>query len=109
MELLLDGSIKITSKTTGVTESQPNSQLFPNNSKFFHVMEANADKQIFVHCAANMRVSAFIYLYRCLHQGLNDEVARQDLQRIWFPNEVWSNFIQTVLDREYASGDFSPN
>lgn len=66
-------------------------------NQFFHVMEANADKQIFVHCAANMRVSAFIYLYRRLHQGLNDEVAKQDLQRIWVPNEVWQNFIQTVL------------
>jgi uncharacterized protein (TIGR01244 family) len=75
-------------------------------NQFFNIMKANADKQIFVHCAANMRVSAFIYLYRRLHQGLNDEVAKQDLQRIWVPNEVWSNFIQTVLDREYSSGRF---
>lgn len=67
-------------------------------SKFFNVMEANADKQIFVHCAANMRVSAFIYLYRRLRQGLNDVAAKQDLQRIWVPNEVWNNFIQQVLN-----------
>jgi protein tyrosine phosphatase (PTP) superfamily phosphohydrolase (DUF442 family) len=64
---------------------------------FFNVMEANADKQIFVHCAANMRVSAFIYLYRRLHQGLNDEAAKQDLQQIWVPNEVWNNFIQEAV------------
>lgn len=70
---------------------------FEDLTKFFHVMEANADKQIFVHCAANMRVSAFIYLYRRLRQGLNDETAKQDLQQIWFPNEVWDNFIQEAV------------
>ncbi|MBD2449359.1 protein tyrosine phosphatase family protein [Nostoc sp. FACHB-152] len=66
-------------------------------NQFFNVMQANAEKQIFVHCAANMRVSAFIYLYRRLRQGLNDEIAKQDLQQIWIPNEVWNNFIQEAV------------
>jgi len=67
-------------------------------TKFFNVMKANADKQIFVHCVANMRVSAFIYLYRRLYQGLNDEVAKQDLHKIWVPNQVWQNLIQKALN-----------
>ncbi|MBD0335199.1 MAG: protein tyrosine phosphatase family protein [Cyanobacteria bacterium Co-bin13] len=61
--------------------------------RFFAVMEANQDKNVFVHCAANMRVSAFVYLYRCLRQGLDEAQARQDLLRIWQPNPIWRRFI----------------
>lgn len=67
-------------------------------TKFFGIMETNSDKKIFVHCAANMRVSAFMYLFRRIHQGLNDETAKQDLHKIWQPNEVWQKFIQEVLN-----------
>ncbi|MBU7582998.1 MAG: protein tyrosine phosphatase family protein [Nostoc sp. TH1S01] len=69
-----------------------------NVTKFFGVMETNSDKKIFVHCAANMRVSAFMYLFRRIHQGLNDATAEQDLHKIWVPNEVWQKFIQEVLN-----------
>ncbi|MBW4558345.1 MAG: protein tyrosine phosphatase family protein [Trichormus sp. ATA11-4-KO1] len=67
-------------------------------TEFFRVMEANANKKIFVHCAANMRVSAFMYLYRRLYQGINDEDAKKDLHRIWMPNKIWNKFIQEVLE-----------
>jgi protein tyrosine phosphatase (PTP) superfamily phosphohydrolase (DUF442 family) len=68
-----------------------------NVTEFFRVMEAIADKQVFVHCAANMRVSAFMYLYRRLHQGMSDEDAKKDLQKIWSPNETWQSFIEQVI------------
>jgi protein tyrosine phosphatase (PTP) superfamily phosphohydrolase (DUF442 family) len=68
-----------------------------NVTEFFHVMEENVDKQVFVHCAANMRVSAFMYLYRCLHEGISDEDAKKDLQKIWIPNETWQKFIEKVI------------
>ena len=35
-----------------------------NALRFFATMQANTGKKIFVHCIANMRVSAFMYLYR---------------------------------------------
>lgn len=71
-----------------------------NVTEFFSVMEGNNDKQVFVHCAANMRVSAFMYLYRCLHQGISDEDAKNDLQKIWIPNEIWQNFIEQVISMQ---------
>ena len=37
---------------------------------FFDVMNANQDRKVYVHCFANMRVSAFVYLYRTLELGL---------------------------------------
>jgi protein tyrosine phosphatase (PTP) superfamily phosphohydrolase (DUF442 family) len=64
---------------------------------FCRVMEAFADRAVFVHCAANMRVSAFVFLYRVLRQGVAIADAESDLYAIWQPDEVWSEFIQKQL------------
>ena len=66
--------------------------------RFFSVMETNVDKNVFVHCAANMRVSAFMYLYRLIHEHISDEDAKKDLQQIWVPNENWQKFIAQVIE-----------
>lgn len=66
--------------------------------QFFNVMKANVDQKIFVHCAANMRVSAFMYLYRRIYDNMSDEEAKKDLDQIWQPNETWLNFIEQVLE-----------
>lgn len=71
-------------------------------TEFFNTLEANANKKILVHCAANKRVSAFMYLYRRLHQGMNDQEAKQDLNQIWIPNEIWSKFMQEVIDNYHS-------
>ncbi|MGK7916826.1 MAG: protein tyrosine phosphatase family protein [Prochloraceae cyanobacterium] len=78
--------------------------LVENFQSFLEVMEANADRRIFVHCAANKRVSAFMYLYRLLRQGISEEEAQKDLEKVWVPNPVWQDFIDRVkinLDRQY--------
>ena len=65
---------------------------------FFDVMKANHDRKVFVHCFANMRVSAFVYLYRTLHQNITPEQARIDLEKIWKPEALkqWDAFIKTA-------------
>jgi hypothetical protein len=45
-----------------------------------------------------MRVSAFMYLYRIIHEHINTEEAKQDLQKIWQPNETWQQFIEKVVE-----------
>ncbi|MGH8529156.1 MAG: protein tyrosine phosphatase family protein [Nevskiales bacterium] len=65
--------------------------------KFFAAMAANQDKKVFVHCAMNMRVSAFMFLYRVLRQGMPPEQAVQDLRKIWQPLPHWQKFIETML------------
>ncbi|KAB8335881.1 phosphatase [Scytonema tolypothrichoides VB-61278] len=65
--------------------------------EFFSVMETNTDKKVFVHCVANKRVSAFIYLYCRLHEQMSEEDAKKELYKIWVPNEIWQNFIEQVL------------
>jgi protein tyrosine phosphatase (PTP) superfamily phosphohydrolase (DUF442 family) len=67
---------------------------------FSRVMGAFDGQRVFVHCAANMRVSAFVFLYRVLYQHVDITEAKHDLQAIWEPNEVWSRFIQNQLESE---------
>lgn len=69
---------------------------------FFDAMKAHADKKIFVHCAANKRVSAFLYLYRTLHLGLAQEDATRDLHRLWVPNDQWNTFMSQVTEHHSA-------
>jgi protein tyrosine phosphatase (PTP) superfamily phosphohydrolase (DUF442 family) len=65
--------------------------------RFFEVMKELGDRRIFVHCAANMRVSVFVYLYRVLRLGLESAVAKEDLEQIWIPNQTWAVFIEKAL------------
>ncbi|PWT71876.1 MAG: hypothetical protein C5B46_07640 [Proteobacteria bacterium] len=64
---------------------------------FFSTMEQHRDRKVFVHCAANMRVSAFVGLYRSIVEHLPDEQAFSVMKTIWEPNEVWSRFIAEML------------
>ncbi|GAB4234527.1 MAG: protein tyrosine phosphatase family protein [Elainellaceae cyanobacterium] len=72
---------------------------FADFDRFSEVMQDTQDQKVFVHCAANMRVSAFMYLYRRLHQDISHEQAVQDLQQIWQPNPTWQQFIDQVLQQ----------
>ena len=64
---------------------------------FFQVMEKHRDKKCFVHCAANMRVSCFMVLYRVIKLGWQYDDAMQWVQRIWTVDEIWSTFIHSQL------------
>jgi protein tyrosine phosphatase (PTP) superfamily phosphohydrolase (DUF442 family) len=64
---------------------------------FCRVMQAFEDRPVFVHCAANMRVSAFVFLYRVTVQNIAIAEAERDLHAIWQPDEVWSKFIRNEL------------
>ena len=68
---------------------------------FFAVMERHSGKKVWVHCAANMRVSAFVALYRILRKGWEREKAFKDTYRIWdpFTDPVWGKFINSALEK----------
>ncbi|WP_299487516.1 MULTISPECIES: protein tyrosine phosphatase family protein [Acaryochloris] len=68
-----------------------------NLQRFFQVMDVNQTSKVFVHCAANKRVSAFMYLYRRLKGGADEATAQRDLNRIWQPNAIWQRFIQQAM------------
>jgi uncharacterized protein (TIGR01244 family) len=84
---------------------QPTQQEF---DRFAATLQANADKPVFVHCAMNMRVSVFVYLYRRHYEGISETQAQQDLQQIWTPNSTWQQFIaqvQAALVERNSSSD----
>ena len=64
--------------------------------RFTRVMDACAGQKVFVHCAANMRVSAFVFLHRLGH-GADRTTAENDLKKIWQPDDVWREFVNQHL------------
>jgi protein tyrosine phosphatase (PTP) superfamily phosphohydrolase (DUF442 family) len=65
-------------------------------SQFARVMLENRHRKIWVHCALNMRVSAFLYLYHVHEAGWQEQEARALLDRIWEPNATWRAFMTAV-------------
>jgi protein tyrosine phosphatase (PTP) superfamily phosphohydrolase (DUF442 family) len=77
-----------------VWESPQRSDL----DRFIAEMDRLQGEKVFVHCARNMRVSAFVFLYRVLRQGVPADEARPDLLAIWQPNETWQRLIDAALE-----------
>ena len=55
------------------------------------------DRRVYVHCAANMRVSAFMAIYGVKRFGWSKERAARLIAEVWQPNEVWSRFLEAQL------------
>ena len=72
---------------------QPQPQQF---RQFVGVLTSFAGHKVWVHCAKNMRVSAFVYLYRKLILGNDEKDAAFPMREIWTPNPIWQAFIDTV-------------
>ena len=71
--------------------------------QFATALRERQGRRIFVHCAMNMRVSAFMFLHRTLVEGTKPEDALGDLHRIWEPDETWQAFIAEVSARWHPS------
>ena len=67
-------------------------------NSFVLAMKKYQEKKIFVHCARNMRVSAFVYLYRVLHNNSPEEKAKESMEKIWKPSGTWKKFIEKILN-----------
>lgn len=72
-----------------------------NLKQFFRIMDAHEGKKRFVHCIANMRVSAFSFLYRVIRLGVSMDQAQATLYKIWHPNPIWQSFINSELERRH--------
>lgn len=64
-----------------------------NYREFCKTLNDAKDAKIFLHCAANMRVSAFYFRYRTQVLHESTLTAKKDLAKIWEPFGVWSEFI----------------
>lgn len=71
-----------------------------NFQQFCAVMDQVQGRKVFLHCAANMRVSVFLALYRMLHLGWSQAEAMAQVNDIWEPDAIWQCFMQTALNRD---------
>ena len=67
-----------------------------NFNEFSGALKSFENQKVWVHCAANMRVSAFVYRYRCNVLGEQSSSARKDLSKIWEPFGVWKDFTTII-------------
>jgi protein tyrosine phosphatase (PTP) superfamily phosphohydrolase (DUF442 family) len=65
--------------------------------QFIMRMEQLKGRNVFVHCAANYRVSCFLAIYRVAKLGWSKEEAMSELSRLWEPNEIWTSFIDNAI------------
>lgn len=72
--------------------------------RFFKVMDRHEGHQVFVHCALNMRVSCFVFLYRVIRGGQPVSQAATTMRRIWEPEPVWRRFLEVAL-QHHGLGD----
>ena len=72
-------------------------------TQFFEVMDRSKGRRVWVHCAANMRVTAFLGLYWQLREGWPQERAFALMRNVWQPNDVWSSFIAAQVANASAS------
>jgi protein tyrosine phosphatase (PTP) superfamily phosphohydrolase (DUF442 family) len=66
--------------------------------RFLAAMARYQRHRIFVHCAMNWRVSAFMFLYQVIEQQTGQEMARQALDDVWQPNAIWESFLAQALE-----------
>ncbi len=66
---------------------------------FERAMLECADRKVFVHCAANYRVSCFMALFGERLLGWSREQADQHIQRVWTPDEVGLVFSEMCAQR----------
>lgn len=66
--------------------------------RFAALMRLLEGEKVWVHCARNMRVSCFFYLYRRHELGWAEADAREHMDAIWNPQDdpVWAKFVDDV-------------
>jgi len=67
--------------------------------RFRAVMRGARPRRVFVHCAANYRVSCFVALYGEAELGWSRAEADAHVARVWEPNDTWLAFLRTVRAR----------
>jgi protein tyrosine phosphatase (PTP) superfamily phosphohydrolase (DUF442 family) len=64
---------------------------------FVQAMQSASDEKVWVHCAANLRVSAFMARYGRRHLGWPKERAEELIAEVsWQPDAVWQAFLEEL-------------
>ncbi|HEX3904589.1 MAG TPA: protein tyrosine phosphatase family protein [Polyangia bacterium] len=72
--------------------------------RFSDVMASHGTHKIFIHCALNWRVSAFVALYGEVRLGWPRPTANSHMRTFWEPNDVWTKFVQECRAMDFGAG-----
>jgi protein tyrosine phosphatase (PTP) superfamily phosphohydrolase (DUF442 family) len=61
--------------------------------EFVKILKSLEGQKVWIHCAMNYRVSAFMYLYLKQAKGLPDSEAKSPMFERWKPDKIWSKFM----------------
>ncbi|MBT4519836.1 MAG: phosphatase [Halieaceae bacterium] len=64
---------------------------------FAAVINRDLQRRTLLHCQINLRASTFSFLYRVIYGGVPMVEAKEALDGIWVPDQVWYQFIVDVL------------
>ena len=67
---------------------------------FRAAMNAHSESPVWVHCAANKRVSVFVALYGQLELGWSTDQAKNLIEEVWEPTDPWISLSEDILARE---------
>lgn len=65
--------------------------------RFEHTMREREGSAVWIHCAMNYRVSAFLAVYRVRRLGWTRDDALAELRKVWLPDAVWTEWIEACL------------
>ncbi len=72
---------------------------------FADAMQRDTQMKTLLHCQINARATAFSFLYRVIYEGVSVAEAKQDMNTVWKPNEVWRDLIFAVLEENGKSAE----
>jgi protein tyrosine phosphatase (PTP) superfamily phosphohydrolase (DUF442 family) len=70
----------------------------------FAAMDEHRGRKVFLHGAANKRVTAFLGLYRAIRERRPVDDAFALVRRVWEPDRVGTSFISAMLRKHRAAG-----
>ncbi len=65
--------------------------------QFFRLMAGFVGRKPWLHYALNVRVSAFVYLYRRIVRKEDETSAAWPMREVWVPDGTWRAFINQAL------------
>lgn len=71
--------------------------------EFCEALEENPKAKVWVHCAANFRVSCFTALYACKYLGWSPRQAGQLVHQVWQPDRAWQAFLMRLGGAELVA------
>lgn len=94
-EAQLMKAMKLTYHNIAVEWNNPTVENFDDYISYMKQLP-NDNSKVLTHCKLNWRGAVFTYLYRVTQLNEDENIARQDMEKIWQPNEIWQAFITKV-------------